>query len=143
MLVLNVRVRKYCIYVFMPYIIRYRSMRQCTDTTCSWTHLIAYGFVGGGITRKWQLHLTTSEPFVCENHLSRDNLDNLSFCPDICLELFFVHFVLYWLVRSNYWLKLNKWHLASIINIYCKCILIMYNLASIVNDTNSFSIKHT
>lgn len=83
------------------------------------------------------------EPFVCENHLSRDNLDNLSFCPDICLELFFVHFVLYWLVRSNYWLKLNKWHLASFINIYCKCILIMYSLASIVNDTNSFSIKHT
>lgn len=35
------------------------------------------------------------ETFVCENHLSRDNLDNLSSCPDICMELFFVHFVLY------------------------------------------------
>lgn len=35
------------------------------------------------------------EFFVCENYLFRDNLDNLSFCFDICLELFFVYFVLY------------------------------------------------
>lgn len=35
------------------------------------------------------------EPFVCENHLSEDNQDNLGYCPDICMELFFFHFVLY------------------------------------------------